>query len=470
MKARKTFSTTVRQVHRHLLAAVLGAASGAACMGSTSSTAPAAGGEDGQAARGGSAASTSGATSPGGGASATAGSGSSSGSVHAAGEPNSLPTFSDVDPGPGTDTDKATVRCAAIAAATPAGAAVPVQGAGKAMQPGAAAPSPGLGSVQRAAAAASSWLSTRGNRIYNSDGSLFHGRGVNLPDPRGCGACACNVITLADSTQEVMRRIDTLVASWNVNFLRLALESYAVVDTSVVTDPAYLAAIQQIVAHIESKPGLYVEVSVWFDPSLDANGWPTAATDGILTTLVNAIGQSPRVLFGICNEPQSNSDGALDAQVWARMNTAAVAIRAAEKALGVPQHIILAQGTGGWARYLAYYQTHPLTAGDGTNFAYEVHVYDAASTFQDRFVTPSQTIPVVISEFGPLDGSMTLADTAALMVQAEAAGVPYLAWTFHGRCVPSLLVDTSGGGCGIGMTLTPSPWGQQLQAQLAKPW
>ena len=45
---------------------------------------------------------------------------------------------------------------------------------------------------------------------------------------------------------------------------------------------------------------------------------------------------------------------------------------------------------------------------------------------------------VVIGEFGPLDGVMTLEDTANLMTQAEAADVPYLGWTFHGRCVPSL--------------------------------
>lgn len=315
---------------------------------------------------------------------------------------------------------------------------------------------------------AGGWMYTKGNRIYRSDGTLFHGRGANIADPRGCGACT--TANLASSTNEVIRRIDTLVDSWHANFLRLDLESYASGATGVLDDAAYLAALQVIVAHVQTKPGVVMEISVWVDPSLDANGWPTDTTDKIWAQLATTFANVPQVMFGIANEPQSNYDGAEDAQVWDRMNTAAASIRAAEAAFGSNKHIILAQGTGGWARFLSYYETHPLTAGDGSNFAYEVHVYDSASTFQSRFLGPAQVIPVVIGEFGPVSGTMTTADTAALMTQAEAAGVPYMAWTFHMRCPPSLLVDNSAGSCGLGMTLAPSAWGQQLQAQLANAW
>ncbi len=364
-------------------------------------------------------------------------------------KPKSAAHTSDVDPGPGTDTDKAAKRCAALASppsevlSTPAPAFAPT---------------------------AVGWLSTRGNHLYNSDGSLFHGRGANLADTRGCGACACNSVTLETSTEEVMRRMDALVDDWHANFIRLDLESYAQTAKSVVDDPAYLASLARIVAHVQSKPGVYMELSVWFDPSLDANGWPTAGTTSILEKLVYTFGQVPQVMFGISNEPKNNYNGAQDADVWTHMNDAATAIRAAEAALGVPSHVIVAQGTGGWARLLAYYETHPLTAGEGRNIAYETHPYDEASTFQERFIVPAQSIPVIIGEFGPIDGVMTLEDTAALMAQAEAADVPYLAWTFHGRCVPSLLVDKSAGGCGIGMPLVPSDWGAQLKTRLAEPW
>ena len=365
--------------------------------------------------------------------------------------PGASPSSAGAEP---TDTDKAKVRCAALGARSP-DASLPDPAA------------PGL----TAAGSATGWLSTQGNQLLGPDGAPFRGRGANLACPRGCGACACNGIALADSSQEVMRRIDTLVDDWRANFIRLHLESYAQSATDAAHNPAYLSALRQIVAHLQSKPGVYMVLSVWFDPSLDGNGWPTDATQQILTTLVSAFGQVPQVLFGIANEPQRNQDGALDAQVWVRMNAAAAAIRAAEAAAGAPPHIILAQGTGGWARYLSYYTDHPLDAGGDGNIAYEVHVYDHPDAFADRFVAPSARLPVVIGEFGPLaDGSMTLADTQAMMLRAEAAGVPYLAWTFHGRCVPSLLIDTSGGGCGVGMPLTPSAWGQQLRAQLARAW
>ena len=116
------------------------------------------------------------------------------------------------------------------------------------------------------------------------------------------------------------------------------------------------------------------------------------------------------------------------------MNSAATSIRAAETAITTNKHIVLAQGTGGWSRFLAYYETNPLTAGGTDHYAYEVHVYDVASTFADRFITPSQTIPVIIGEFGPVTGSMTTTDCATLMTEAEAAGRS-VACNGHSTCV-----------------------------------
>jgi hypothetical protein len=34
------------------------------------------------------------------------------------------------------------------------------------------------------------------------------------------------------------------------------------------------------------------------------------------------------------------------------------------------------------------------------------------------------------------------------------------------RCPPNLIEENSGGGCGVGMVLTPTPWGIQLRDQL----
>jgi hypothetical protein len=90
-------------------------------------------------------------------------------------------------------------------------------------------------------------------------------------------------------------------------------------------------------------------------------------------------------------------------------------------------------------------------------------VYDAASDFNALFEVPGQTLPVIIGEFGEQDAD-------ALMQRAEAAEIPYLAWSFHGRCPPNLLVDNSGGGCGVGMDLVPTAFGQKLKTRLATPW
>ena len=80
------------------------------------------------------------------------------------------------------------------------------------------------------------------------------------------------------------RRIDELVDVWGANFIRLDLESYGSAGgrinwAGVLDDPGYLADIQAIVAHAAAKPGVYVLVSLWIDPSFTATGWPTPATN-----------------------------------------------------------------------------------------------------------------------------------------------------------------------------------------------
>ena len=322
------------------------------------------------------------------------------------------------------------------------------------------------------------WLSTSGNHIVRSDGSLFRGRGANVQDTRSCWRCAWN----EPDPDEVIRYIDTLVDDWNANFIRLALESYgngseeeaggAVQYGTVVEDAGYLADIQAIVDHVGTKPGVVVLLSVWVDPSIDGMGWPTAQTHEVWRVLTQAFSDSPQVMFGLVNEPENNYDGSQDAAAWEAMNGTVAAIREQEDSLGSPHHVITVQGTGGWARFLDYYTRNPITAGGGENIAYEVHVYDPQSEFASMFVTPSATIPVVIGEFGPVEVSgatMSMDDCSALMDQAEQHDVPYLAWSFHMACPPNLLQDTAGG-CSSGEALQPTPWGDLLRSRLAQPW
>ena len=318
------------------------------------------------------------------------------------------------------------------------------------------------------------WLHTEHNRILTAAGTPFHGRGANLQDTRGCDACT----TEPPDRAEVIRRIDELVDVWHANFLRLTLESYfppgaRVQFKNAAEDPAYLADLVAIVKHIETKPGVYVMLSVWHDPSLDSNGWPTLKTRALWKTLVPAFASSPRVLFGVATEPERNDDGALDQAAWDAFNSAVATIREAEGA--GPHHLAVVQGLGGWARRLDYFVSHPITAGGGIDVAYEVHLYDPKAKIDALLAGPAQNLPVIIGEFAPIDDAklgahMSNDDVGYLMTQAEAHEIPYLAWTFHMRCPPSLLVDSSNKSCGVKMPLTPTPWGQLFKDRLAKPY
>jgi endoglucanase len=303
---------------------------------------------------------------------------------------------------------------------------------------------------------ADAWLHTSGNHVYRG-AQVCHGRGANFHDTRSCNACTFE----APNVAEVLRRADELVDNWKANFIRLDLESTrggGVNGGGVLDDPRYQADVQTMVSHITSK-GAYVLMSLWIDPTTTSNQLPTEATNAVWRKLADMFKNEPRVLYGITNEPRNDPD----ATVWSAMNNAVAAIREVEAKAGTPQHIISVQGTQQWARKLDYYVTHPITAGGGTNIVYETHVYDPASAFDSLFETPGKTLPVIIGEFGEQDAD-------ELMNRAEAAEIPYLAWTFHGRCPPNLLVDNSGGGCGVGMNLVPSAWGQELKLRLAKPW
>jgi hypothetical protein len=340
-----------------------------------------------------------------------------------------------------------------------------------------AASDPGSSQQEAVAPAATTpppgWLSTSGNRILRSDNQPWMARGVNIHDTRSCNACAYQ----APQVDEVKRRIDEAVDVWGADLLRLTLESYGSAGgrthwRGLLDDPTYLADILEIVRHVGGKPGVYILVSLWVDPTFDGNGLPTAGTVAIWQHLAEVLRDESHVLFGVANEPEANFDGSRDAAVWSAMNDVVAAIRAVEDRFGTPHHMVAVQGTRQWARVLDYYVSHPITAGSGENVVYETHVYDPASTFDQRFADPSRSLPVIIGEFGPVDwpgvATMSLADCVELMDRAEALGVPYLAWTFHMRCPPNLLVDLSGRGCGVGMPLQTTDWGDLLANRLAR--
>lgn len=280
---------------------------------------------------------------------------------------------------------------------------------------------------------------------------------------------------------EVTRRIDVLVDEWHATFLRLCLESYPDDGAaknggkarthwrSLLDDESYFADVMRIVEHVGKKRDVYLLVSLWQDPSFDPLGWPTEMTRAVWKKLAAALKDVPYVMFGLVNEPQRNDDGKLDARVWQAMNDTVAAIRSVER----PEHphVVTVQGTREWGRSVAYYVDHPITAGGGVNVAYETHVYDRPSRFEELVAGPAKKLPLVIGEMGArMDHEVTMSpeDCVELMDLAESLDVPWLAWTFHNDCPPNLLVARRG--VCAGAPLEPSAWGRVVKDRLARPW
>jgi len=316
------------------------------------------------------------------------------------------------------------------------------------------------------------WLRVEENRILLPDGSAFHGRGVNIFDTRNAGACAWT----EPSVDEWIRRIDVLIDEWNVNFFWFNLVSwesnqvgpYTVVQwTDIIDDPEYLADVEAIVNHIGTKPGVYVMVTLFSHPSQDEHELPTDATMPIYTKLAETFLDSPHMLYGVTNEPHDTSDS----DVWNAMNAAVATLRSVEPAAG-PHHLIAVQGTQHYARDLDYYVTHPITAGGGINIIYETHAYNPPNDWQELFIDPAETLPVIIGEFGPDGTYMETIDVAKqLMATAETLEIPYIGWSFSSQNRPTMLQGDDPSEClQDDWPLVPTEWGQAIIDQLAIPW
>lgn len=324
------------------------------------------------------------------------------------------------------------------------------------------------------------WLIVQGNRIVHGDGSPFHGRGANLHDERSCEACSF----APPDPDGVDRWADELIDHWHANFIRFDLSAKAAPYNefeqqwqNLVEDSTYFDDLVHNVEHMTSKPGVYVLVTLFSDPTMKDNNdeydseWPSSLGDSNTryTKLAEAFHANPQVLFGLTNEPHTSSDH--DAELAAVYLDAIAAIRAVEDGHGSPHHVIVAQAPEGWSRDLSYFVANPLP---GDQIAYEVHPYNPASDFDALLVQPSQNLPIIIGEYGPVDGTMSFDDIAELWNVAQANEIPYIAWAFHQRCPPNLLQDTASDGCGLdagtGYDFPRTEWGDRLFDHLAAPW
>ncbi len=338
-------------------------------------------------------------------------------------------------------------------------------------------------------------LATKGNHLY-LDGKVWMGRGANLFDPRSNGACYDRWITddptFATRVGYVKKLVDALVDDWHANFIRLTLETHhGDYQYAVVNDPAYLRAIVEIVDYIGTKAGVQVIVTPWLDPSKNLleksahealgipsinpsllpvgesnHGWAANAapyyTSDVHLKLVQALHSRRHVLWGLGNEPTNGGSASMDVEIWHQHNNLVQIIRNEELALGSFPHVISVPGTRGWARDVNYYVGNPISAGGGANIVYEAHIYNPARDFAALLTKPARAIPLVIGEFGPTSGQMTVADTAQLMRLAESLRIPFAGWTFSGKSPGWNMINDSNTRCDFtyagGITPT-ADWG-----------
>lgn len=316
------------------------------------------------------------------------------------------------------------------------------------------------------------WLYTvaNDNKIYLSNGSagsVWMGRGVNIDDLFLCGYN--NQLQMTNPTGEAALNgiVANLIAEWKPTLLRtsLGMNSYAVV--SWLGSSAYKTSMLNVIKKIGTYPGVYVLVTLRSDTSMvntdgsecgqgdDAICLPSSATDAVYREIVASFADAPFVIFGIANEPGGMS--ANDATISSLMSHAVGVIRTAEDALGTPHHLVAVQGNQ-WTSKIGFYNTSPLPYD---NVVYEYHSYPPEAT--GTYGYTQSNIPVLIGEYGPLNGDQSF--LSAFLADVEAKQIPNIAWSVspYSNCAPDLVSVTRT------TTLNPNTWGTPVRQYLTSP-
>ena len=299
-------------------------------------------------------------------------------------------------------------------------------------------------------------LVARGNKIYKSGSNVvWSGKGVNLPHTRACFKNGCE-----RSTTELTRRIDYLLDDVGLDWIRLLLEAYDTNDT-VISNSSYWQDIQHTVDYIGSKPGKYVEVTLFADPSLGADpkvpGGPSASTTEKWVFMAEYFKDMPHVIIGIVNEPQSfQSTFGSDESLRNSMNSITSKIRETGAT-----NLILVQCLAFSADCNLYARNRISVS----NVAYELHLY-CTSDEADTKLSPD--LPFVVSEIGIVNNTkkdivedyLSFRYIVALCQRRE---IPYAGWCFDETCGPVMIEGqaTHENGCGKENDLSnQTAWGK----------
>lgn len=295
----------------------------------------------------------------------------------------------------------------------------------------------------------------RGNAILDASGQrhLFHG--VDRPSLEW------------SSTGVALSPGDyALMASWNANVVRIALDQDFWLAGARRHDPGYTGLVDAQVAWAHAA-GLDVILDLhWSDrgdlstASPGQQRMPDVNSLELWREVAARYANDPGVLFELYNEPHDVSwdvwlSGGPTGEGWdaVGMQDLADAVRAAGAT-----NVVLVGGLD-WAYDLSQVPGHRV---QGTNVAYATHVYEsfwkAPTDWDSAWGSLAATDPIVVTEFGTTDGSTNYYDV--LIAYCDARAVSWTGWAWYpgGITFPALVTDWNG---------TPSPAGAVVKAALA---
>ena len=149
------------------------------------------------------------------------------------------------------------------------------------------------------------------------------------------------------------------------------------------------------------------------------------------------MGQEPYVIINIGNEPYGNPppDGPKDTSLWTSDTKNAIAqLRAAGF-----QHTLMVDAPDwgqDWEGIMKANAASVFNSDPIRNTVFSIHMYEVFDTpgsvqnYAASFVNAG--LPLVIGEFGPVNGGVPAADVDAVMATAQANGIGYLGWEWSG--------------------------------------
>lgn len=272
-------------------------------------------------------------------------------------------------------------------------------------------------------------LHVDGTTLRTPDGSEVRLRGVNVCSLEFDSAGA-NWQLEADGGSLTL---DTLAARdrWHVNAVRMPIN-----QEWLLTDETYLARVEALIDAAAVR-GVYVLLDVQWERGLKTDPYqlnilkrPTFGlgntTEALWHLAAGRWSNRDNLLFDVINEPHDVAPADLSVDMQQMLD------RLAQRAPLTPVVV----GGPDWAHSLDWWRQHPLKGANVIYSAHEYLPYDPPSSFDEHFVKPAQTLPVLVAEFGP--------DQSTLIDTAEAAGVDgWMPWAIG--CGLTLDGDLDGG-------------------------